>query len=379
MKLTLLLLPIFALSYAGTLAAANQSSDTSQYLKNPTKGDPALKSIGPIAFGGNGLLLIAEPNAAAIVAVDTGDTGPLVKLAKPVEDTTAMIAGALSTTADQIQIADMAVNPASGKIYFSVRNNAAKSVAIVIVDGNGTAKPLALANCSHVRVSLPAGDSVSIKNISDLALADKTLLVTGQSNEEFSSKIFSIPLPLDAAATGSIFSAETYHISHGKWETKAPIQSFIPFSDHGVPCVVGAFACTPLAKFPLKDLASGANVRGTSVVELGSGNRPLDVFSYTNGKGSWIVTNTQRFKQPYFGPSKFWGVRVSLDLLERNSPEQTNEKAVRRNPKEGAQTEGIEVLEALQGASQIDKLADDQMVVLRESGDKLRLEVCALP
>jgi hypothetical protein len=324
-------------------------------------------------------LLIAEPTTASIVAVDTGDTGPVATLGKPVEDTAALIAGALSTTADKIQIADMAVNPASGKVYFSVRNNAAKDVAIVVVDSAGKAKALALGSCAHVRVSLPAGDSVSIRNISDLAVADKTLLVTGQSNEEFSSKIFSIPLPLDAAAAGSIYSAETYHVAHGKWETKAPIQSFIPFSDNGVPCVLGAFACTPLAKFPLKDLSSGANVRGTSVVELGSGNRPLDVFSYSNGKGAWVVTNTQRFKQPFFGPSKFWGVRVSLDLLGRNSPDQTNEKAVRRNVKEGERTEGIEVLEVLQGAAQIDKLSDDQMVVLREDGDKFRLEVCKLP
>jgi hypothetical protein len=304
MKLTRLLLPVVVLSLAGARAAENQSSASALYLKGAVTGDPALKSVGPLAFGSSGLLLIAEPTTASIVAVDTGDTGPVVKLAKAVEDTAALIAAALSTTSDQIQIVDMAINPASGKTYFSIRNNAAKNVAIVVVDGGGTAKPVNLASCHHVRLSLPAGDSVSIKNISDLALTEKALLVTGQSNEEFSSKIFSIPLPLDAAASGSIFSAETYHVSHGKWETKAPIQSFIPFSDHGVPCVLGAFACTPLAKFPLKDLASGANVRGTSVVELGSGNRPLDLFTYTNSKGTWIVTNTLRFHQPLFGPSK---------------------------------------------------------------------------
>jgi hypothetical protein len=379
MKLNLLLLPILALTLGSVTAAAPQSSATSQYLKNPAKGDPALKSIGPLAFGENGLLLIAEPNASSIVAVDTGDIGPVAKLTAPVEDTASLIASALSATPAQIQIVDMAVNPASGKTYFSVENNAAKKVSIVVVDGSGKAKELGLASFDHVRVTLPAADSVSIKKISDLALADKVLLVTGQSNEEFSSKIFSIPLPLDSSATGSIFSAETFHVSHNKWETKAPITSFVPFTDKGVPCVLGAFACTPIAKFPLKDLSSGANVRGTSVVELGSGNRPLDVFTYTNGTGSWIVTNTQRFKQPYFGPSKFWGVRVSTDLLARNSPEQTNEKAIRRDVKEGAKTDGIEVLEMLQGASQIDKLSNSEMIVLREAGDKLRLEVCPLP
>lgn len=379
MKLTSLLIPAVALCVASAFAADTSPSATALYLKNPAKGDPSLKSVGPLAFAKSGLLLIAEPSATSIVAVDTGDIGPVAALTKPVEDTAALIAAALSTAPAQIQIVNMAVNPASGKTYFSVRNNAVKSVAIVVVDGKGAAKLLDLAACNHVRVTLPAADAKSIRNISHLAIAEKTLLVTGQSNEEFSSKIFSIPVPLDAAATGSIYSAETYHVSHGRWETKAPIQSFIPYSDHGVPCVLGAFACTPLAKFPLKDLSSGANVRGTSVVELGSGNRPLDMFSYTTSKGSWVVVNTQRFKQPFFGPSKYWGVRVSLDLLGRNDPAETNEHAIRRNTKEGAKTSGIEVLDTLQGAAQIDKLSDSEMIVLRESGDKLRLEVCALP
>jgi hypothetical protein len=384
MKMTRLVIPALVLSFAGTLSAADAGA-TALYLKNPSKGGLTINAkfdgppAIPLAFGDGGLLLVGESGSSSIVAIDTGDTGPVAKLAKPVEDTALVIASALSTTPDQIQIADMAVNPASGKVYFSVRNSAAKKAAIVQVDSTGAAKPLALDNCNHVRVTLPAGDSATIKNISDLAIADKTLLVTGQSNEEFSSKIFSIPLPLDSKSSGSIYSAETYHVAHGRWETKAPIQSFIPFSDKGTPCVLGAFACTPLAKFPLKELSSGANVRGTSVVELGSGNRPLDVFAYSNGKGSWVVTNTQRFKQPYFGPSKFWGVRVSLDLLERNNPEQTNEKAIRRDVKEGAATEGIEILKELQGAAQVDKLSDSEMVALREVGDKLQLEVCKLP
>lgn len=160
---------------------------------------------------------------------------------------------------------------------------------------------------------------------------------------------------------------------------KGAIQSFIPFSDDGTPCVLGAFACTPLAKFPLKDITSGANIRGTSVVELGSGNRPLDVFTYSNSKGSWVVTNTLRFHQPLFGPSKYWGVRVSLDLLKRSEPGETNENAIRRNVKQPEQTAGIEILPDLHGATQVDKLSDEEMVVLRESGDKLKLELCKLP
>lgn len=369
---------VLALSAVAALTLQAAPLHAAQSLKNPTKSDPALKSIGPISFGSDGVLLIAEPGIPAVVAVSTGDTGATKALAQPVADTAGAIAGALSTTADKIQLVDMAANT-SGNIYFSVRDTGAKNVAIVVISPDGKAAKLDLSKLEHVRVALPKSETAAVRNLSDLAMTHDRVLVTGQSNEEFSSKIFSIPLPLDASASGTIYSAETYHVAHGKWETKAPIQSFIPHNDNGTPCVLGAFACTPLAKFPLKDLSSGANVRGTSVVELGSGNRPLDVFAYTNTKGSWVVTNTQRFHQPLFGPSKYWGVRINMDLINRTAPEETNEKALRRNVKNPTETPGIEILDSLFGAVQIDRLDDTRMVVLREDGDKLKLEVAALP
>jgi hypothetical protein len=116
------------------------------------------------------------------------------------------------------------------------------------------------------------------------------------------------------------------------------------------------------------------------VVELGSGNRPIDLFSYQDAAGkSWIVCNTNRFHQPLFGPSKYWGVRVSMAYLDRSSPDQTNEKAARRDVKQASGPEGIEILEALSGAVQISKLNDRTMVVLRENGTKFDLASVALP
>jgi hypothetical protein len=374
-----LLLPALLTLSLGSAPAAVSQGDAASVLQNPVKANPALKSIGTLKFGPAGILLVAEPSAASIVALDTGDTGPMTKLAKPVEDTAAVVAAVLGTTAGQIQIADMAANPLSGKVYFSVRNNAAKNVAVVVVDAAGKASAFDLAAHPHVKVALPKSEAGPIGKISDLAFAKDRVLVTGQSNEEFSSKIFSIPLPLSAASSGGIYSAETYHISHRRWETKAPIQSFIPFDDHGTLCVLGAFACTPIAKFPLQDIAAGAKIRGTSVVELGSQNRPQDLFAYSNAKGSWVVCNTIRFGKNLFGPSKYWGVRVSVDLLNENSPAKTNENAVHRDVKSAKGPEGIEMLEALSGAVEVSKLSDSQMVALRENGDKLRLEVVALP
>ena len=351
----------------------------SSLLKGAAQGDLPLKSIGVISFGPDGLLLVAEPGSASVVAIETGDKGPGAKATPALSDVASAVAAALESTAEKIQIIDRAVNPASGNVYFSIRDNGANAVALVTIDG-GKAARFNPGVHPHVRVTLPPAQAGPIRAISGLAIAGDRLLVTGQSNEEFSSKIFSIPLPLGPDSVGGIYSAETYHVSHGRWETKAPIQAFIPYDDHGQACVVGAFACTPIAKFPISDLASGANVRGTSVVELGSGNRPVDLFSYTDASGKgWIVCNTNRFHQPLFGPSKFWGVRVSMAYLDRSAPDQTNEKAARRDVKQTSGPEGIEILDTLSGAVQISKLNDRTMVVLRENGTKLDLASAPLP
>ena len=47
------------------------------------------------------------------------------------------------------------------------------------------------------------------------------------------------------------------------------------------------------------------------LLELGSGNRPLDIFTYQKDGQLWFITQTQRFKDNLFGPSKYWGVRVN--------------------------------------------------------------------
>jgi len=168
-------------------------------------------------------------------------------------------------------------------------------------------------------------------------------------------------------------------VAHRKWETKAPIQSFIPYSAEDGDYVVGAFACTPVAKFRVDDVESGAKVRGVSMVELGSGNRPLDLFDYTDKNGQrWVVVHTQRFKDNLFGPSKFWGARVSMDYINK-AGDKINEQAIWRDVKAKAGPDGIEIVEALFGAVQVDKLDDNSAVVLREADGRLSLEVISLP
>ncbi len=376
---TLLSLSIsFALTLAGshTLCAKSASS---LYFKNAQTGSLKLGSITSLSFGPNGLLLVADSRNASIVGIDTGDTGPLQKLNKPVPKLDELVGAKMGAPGKNVRFVDLAVNPASGKIYLGVLRQPGNVAGILTVDAKGNIEPLATDKLNWVRVPMPAKEGAKVRNISDVAFAKDRILATGQSNEEFTSRIFVFPLPLTHDQSGTTYSAETYHVSHRRWETKAPIQSFVPLEDNGKHFVVGAFACTPIAKFPLDDIRSGANIRGTSVVELGSGNRPLDMFTYDSGGKKWVVTNTQRFHKNLFGSSKYWGLRLDLDYLLENDPSKINEKAARRNVKEKTGPVGFEIIDALFGAVQVDKLTDKEMVVLRENGEHFDLVVAKLP
>jgi hypothetical protein len=141
--------------------------------------------------------------------------------------------------------------------------------------------------------------------------------------------------------------------------------------------MVGSFACTPIAKFPLGNLKSGAKVKGTSVLELGSGNRPLDMFTYKSGGKQWLVTHTIRFKKAFaYTPSKYWAVRIDMKNIAASGEDSTNKQAYRRNESQANDPKGVEVVEALHGAVQVDAYGKQGAVLLSESGN---LEIVQLP
>ena len=347
-------------------------------LADVQMGTVSIKRIGRMSFAPNGVLLIADIGSGAVVAIETGDTGPVKKLKSRVNDVDKKIATALGVSTADLSIADMAVNPESGMIYVSAIRKTDNTSAIITFDANGKLTILDLTAIRFVRVPLPVGEGSQIRNISGVEYTDGRVLAAGQSNEEFSSKIFSLPLPLTHGKSGDAFSTETYHVAHGKWETRAPIQSFIPYREGGEDYVVGSFACTPIAKFKVTDIAKDSKIKGTSVVELGSGNRPIDMFTYEKDGKQWLITNTDRFhheKRP-LGPSQYWGVRVDMSYL---SSSKINADAARRDVGKQTGPDGIEVVEALFYVRHVAKLNNREMVVLRDNKGAMDLEVKKLP
>jgi hypothetical protein len=377
-RFTTMLFLSAALFFTPSLRTDLAAETSKSILADVQTGTVTIKRIGRMSFAPNGVLLIADIGSGAVVAIETGDTGPVKKLKTRVNDVDKKIATALGVSTADLSIADMAVNPESGMIYVSAIRKTDNTSAIITFDADGKLTILDLSDTRFVRVPLPVGEGSQIRAISGVEYTDGRILAAGQSNEEFSSKIFSLPLPLTHGKSGDAFSTETYHVAHGRWETRAPIQSFIPYREGGEDYVVGSFACTPIAKFKVTDIAKNSKVKGTSVVELGSGNRPIDMFTYEKDGKQWLITNTDRFhheKRP-LGPSQYWGVRVDMSYLTASK---VNADAARRDVSKQTGPAGIEVVEALFYVRHVAKLNNREMVVLRDNKGALDLEVKELP
>jgi len=361
-----------------TSAAAPKKTTADKLLKNVQTQGLKFSRIGRMSFAKAGVLLVADRGNGSVVAIDTGDLGPARPLKKRVDSVDKLVGGALGTNAAGVQIVDMAVNPLSGLIYLSVIRKQDGISTLLTIDAAGKVAAVDLAKARHVRITLPGDGKAKVSNVTGVKLAGSRVLAAGQSGREFASKIYSIPLPLEHGNSAAVYSTETYHVAHGRWESKAPIQSFIPVQEKGKTYIVGSFSCTPIAKFPVDGLESGAKVKGTSIVELGSGNRPIDMFIYKKGGKDWLVTNTDRFhhKRRPIGPSQYWGCRVDLKYLGAT---ETNEKAARRVVKQKKGPAGIEVVDILFGVKHIDQFDNDKVVVLRDNKGQLDLEPAVLP
>jgi hypothetical protein len=367
---------------AGIVAAlVFPAAAAGRVFNKSTTGKPPIKSINVLGFAPEGVLLIGDGAGSQVFAVQTADTKPQATLAEKVAGIDAKLAAKLGTTPKGIEIIDLAVNPASGVGYFAVRKQDDKSYVILTVDGTGKIAELELDKVTYARIELATGTKAKISNVTDIAWADDRVIAAGRSDDSFASKIFSIDAPLTHETKSAIYSAETYHVSHGRWETRAPMSVVIPLKEDGKTYVVGAFSCTPIVKYPIDAVQSGANVKGTSVIELGSGNQPIDMFVYEKDGKPYVLCNTFRFfhKRQPVGPSPYWTVKFEQTLLgeEKN----VNEKALLRVGKGDLKpvTDKIEVIEAFHGVWQMDKLDTKRALVLRKTDSAIDLEPLALP
>jgi hypothetical protein len=270
----------------------------------PNENGPAFRSIGPLAFHPDGILFAGDKEAAAIYALDLGaQAAGAVPGTADVQGIDQKIAALLGTAASEIAITDLAVHPKSRNAFLSVMRGQGGSAqpALVRIDGAGALAVVDMAPVTFTSVNLPnpavanpsARNNPRTQAIMDLAYVDGRLVVAGLSNEEFASKLWSVRYPFAATDRGT--SVEIFHGNHGRLETNSPIFSFVPYTIGSEPSIVAGYLCTPLVKIPVSSLKPGEKVVGTTVAELGAGNRPIDMVLYKKGGQDFLLmSNTSR-------------------------------------------------------------------------------------
>jgi hypothetical protein len=354
----LTVLCIMALFAASASAQAQRASLTA--------GKVQLKSAGALTFGPDAILFVGDSVGATIYALDTNDRTPATGTAKvEVAGLNSKIAAMLGTMPDQILINDIAVNPISRKVYASVsRGRGATATAVIMrVDGTGKIEELSMENIAHSKATIPNAATEErrrVDAITDLAYLRDVVYVAGLSNEEFSSNLRSIPFPFKAVEKGT--SVEMYHGSHGRWETNSPVRTFVAYEIANKPNLIAAYTCTPIVKLPIESLKPGSKVTGTTIAELGAGNRPLDMIVYKKGGADFILMNNSSRGVMKMATSKidtYTAITKPTDIA------------------------GLpyETIDSLRGVEQLDAAYDgtNAIILARGNGGLLDLKTIALP
>jgi hypothetical protein len=358
---------LLKLSVVFACAAATTSVTMSARPAAALAGPP-LTSIGALAFAADGTMFAADPQAATIFAIDLGAAGSATAGTKDVPALDQKIAALLGTDVPQIAIRDMAVHPQSHNTFVSVMRGTGASAqpALVRVDGSGAIDLVKLDSAKFTSVTLPnppavatTGRSNRSQSITRMALVDGKLYVTGLSNEEFSSKFWAIPYPFASADQGT--SVEIWHTSHAKFETNAPILTFVTNKVNGQTSFIAGYTCTPLVRFPVSDLKPGAKVRGTTIAELGAGNQPIDMILYKKDGHEYVLMANTRH-----------GIlKISTD--------QFASAAGLTNPVAGTAGVPAEKIASMTNVVQLDLLDATHSVILTKTEAGVSLQAVVLP
>lgn len=353
--------------------AASPASAAERHAGLDQTGKPAFKSVGPLAFGPEGILFVGDPRSAALFAIGV-ELAPPASASQSVEfaGVNVQLAALAGIGAEELLINDVAVQPGSTVVYLSASRGRGPDAEPLLarISPTGKLTLVDLDNVAYAKVDLanaPEADQVDKRgnklrqeSITDLQYVDGQVFVAGLSNEEFASKLRAISFPFRGTNAGA--GVEIYHGAHGQFETRAPVRTFVPFNVHGEPHLLAAYTCTPLVTFPVSDLKPGAKLRGTTVAELGNHNRPLDIIAYQkDGHTFLLLANSAR------------GV---MKIATDNIDQQTSIS----QPVKGTAGLAYETIEGLKGVEHLDKLGDSHALLLVRADTKtLNLQTVPLP
>lgn len=247
-----------------------------------------VKSISRLAAGPDNILFVADWKAAEVHAIQlppaqkqaTGTTFNIFDLETLLSR---QVGGA------KVTVEDMVVRPGTAQVYIAISYGPEKTPALIVVTSDKKAHRVDLKAAPSTSVALRDAPTSNEKfwkktpersfTVTDMKWHDGELFVAGLSNQDFASTLRRVHYPFDAKQ--SITSLEIFHGGHDQFETRAPIRAMSFANLGGKPYLVAAYTCTPLVIIPLDDLKDGAHIRGQTVAELGYGNTPADMISFS--------------------------------------------------------------------------------------------------
>ncbi|SDZ30496.1 hypothetical protein SAMN05518669_12743 [Variovorax sp. YR634] len=334
-----------------------------------------VKSVSRLAAGPGNTLFIADWKAARVHAISLPaaqqqPAGSAFNILDLESLLSAQVGGA------KVTVEDMVVRPGTAQVYVAVSYGSAKTPALIMVTSDKKARRIDLKAAASTSVALrdaPTTDYSFWKEtpersftVTDMKWRDGELFVAGLSNQDFASTLRRVRYPFDSKQ--SITSVEIYHAGHNLIETRAPIRAMSFASWGGKPYLVAAYTCTPLVTIPLDDLKDGAHIRGKTVAELGYGNTPADMISYSRteqGKTEdfLLLANFDRVSNI-----------IPVSQLEAMGSGPGIEKQV-----PFGQLAGVEVMQApLAGTLRLDNLDEKSFVVVRRRLEKDALQLVSI-
>ena len=247
-----------------------------------------IKSISRLAVGPENVLFVADWKEARVHAITlpaapqkpSGATFNIFDLESLLSD---QVGGA------RITVEDMVARPGTAEVYVAASYGTAKAPALFAVTSDHKARRVDLRAAKSTSIELRDAPTSNYKfwndapqrsfTVTDMKWHDGEIFIAGLSNQTFASTLRRVRYPFDVQPSAT--SIEIYHTGHNLVETRAPIRAMSFASWGGKTYLVAAYTCTPIVTIPLDDLKDGAHIRGKTIAELGYGNTPAGMVSYS--------------------------------------------------------------------------------------------------
>jgi hypothetical protein len=335
-----------------------------------------VKSISRLAAGPGDILFVADWKAARVHAITLAaaqptTTGGVFNILDLEQLLSKQLGGA------RIAVADMVVRPGTGEVYVAVSYGAEKMPALFALTSDKKVRRIDLKAAQATSVALrnaPTSDYKFWKEtpersftVTDMKWRDGELFIAGLSNQDFASTLRRVKYPFTSQQ--SVTSVEIYHTGHNLIETRAPIRAMSFANWGGKSYLVAAYTCTPLVLIPVDDLQDGAHVHGKTVAELGYGNTPAGMISYSS-KTEQGKTEDYLLLVNYERASNI----IPVSQLEAADSRPGIEKIV-----PFGQITGVDVAQApLVGTLRLDNLDDKSFIIVRRQLEQDALQLVSM-